>query len=1148
MTAFVSDLAPDAVDQRVRWTFRVSSVMVVAYLVSLILRRSGSYYTPVDGWGVDLFELGMGVLCIRRYFDRTWRSSPSAANVFPLVMGAACISWALGDVALTLETLGGATPSTLSAADAFYLAFYPLCFISIMLVIRRGNSGSLVATSMDGVIAGLAVASLSSAYLFHWVMRDTGGTALSTATNMAFPVGDLLLLALVVGGLTILTKEYRRFLLIASVALAVVLMGDTFNLLQPNSAVGSVVNAVAWPVSLLLLAMATWAQPTTVRLRSFSAEEAGAEKRAGFAIPVLGALAAMTVLVLASIGHVGKPAVAIATATLLAAAIRLALTIRETRALNSARFRSLIDNAWDLIVVTEADLRVAYITPSSQRMLGYAPRDLQGSALTDIVHPDDIDGLVGQLHQLADETADATAATGACETRAFHRDGTWRTIAWTATNLLDDPSVRGYVLNGSDVTDTRRALESLAAARDGALMASKTKSEFLSTMSHEIRTPMNGVIGLTELLLETDLDRNQHELASGVKVSAENLLVIINDILDFSKIEAGKLELEESAFEVHAVADDVGRILAEAAHNKGTELLVDVHPDVPAALLGDAVRIQQVLLNLGSNAVKFSIEDEVVIRVSMLHENAERVALRFEVVDHGIGIAPDVQDRLFEAFSQADSSTTRKFGGTGLGLAICRQLVELMGGRLGLISAPGEGSTFWFELSLRRADDALGSRPCAESLVGLRALVVDDNTTNRKILHHRLASWGVEALEAVDGYEALGLAAAHSEAGRPFDLGVIDLQMPGMDGIELARALKADPTTATMPLFLLSSSGDRLSAAECHLHGFAASLTKPVRASELFECLNDHLTDHLDDRVDDAGPGTTAVGRETSEPATVGARGTILLVDDNTTNQLVGSKVLAKLGYHFDIADHGGEAVRALQARRYDAVLMDCQMPEMDGYAATAEIRRLEGTTRHTPIIAMTAAAMDGDRETCLAAGMDDYITKPVRSDVVAAVLERWVAGSVPGGDASEPETPSLESAAPPPDDVGTGASDDEATDPLDPAQIELLRSLDDGDGAVLGEVIDQYLTQTAHGRRELVRVVDEGDPHGFERLAHTLKGASANVGAAGLAAICADMESLGRAARLDAAAVLVERFDAEFGRVRDALALVRDEDLPCAS
>ena len=364
--------------------------MVFAFVVSLIVRPIGSYVTPVDGWGVNAFELLIGVLCLARYFEGSWRSSSSAARLFPLVMGVACLSWALGDIALTIESLGGANPPTPSVADGFYVCFFLLCFLGFALLIRRGNKSSLVSISLDGLIAGLGVAAVSAAFVVAAVIRITGGGALAAATNLAYPLGDVLLCALAIGGLLVLPRGFRLFFALASVALVANAIGDGFNLLQPDSRFGYISNGAAWPISLTLIALAVWILPAHV-------EKPGTDRVAGFALPAIGAGIGMGILFLASLGHLGRPAIALATVTLLVAGVRLALTVREAHAVKTARFRSLIDKTWDLIAVVEADLRIAYITPSSERVLGYQPGELEGRAFTEIVHPDDAPAVLAHL-------------------------------------------------------------------------------------------------------------------------------------------------------------------------------------------------------------------------------------------------------------------------------------------------------------------------------------------------------------------------------------------------------------------------------------------------------------------------------------------------------------------------------------------------------------------------------------------------------------------------------------------------------------------------------------------------------------------------------------------------------------------------------
>jgi PAS domain S-box-containing protein len=546
-----------------------------------------------------------------------------------------------------------------------------------------------------------------------------------------------------------------------------------------------------------------------------------------------------------------------------------------------------------------------------------------------------------------------------------------------------DGAVVGRVWNFHDVTERRRLEADLAEARDEALESSRLKSDFLATMSHEIRTPMNGVIGLTGLLLDSELTDIQRQYADGVRASGDALLGIINDILDFSKIEAGKLELEMVDFDLALAIDDVAYLVAESARSKGLELVVYCHPGMPTMVRGDVGRLRQILLNLASNAVKFTAEGEVVIRASQGYsEDADRLMVRFEVLDTGIGVAPEATERLFEPFSQADASTTRRYGGTGLGLAISRQLATAMGGTLGVDSQPGRGSVFWLNLPLEPAGrpDRVPERTRLLPR-GLRVLIVDDNQTNRLVLGSQLLAWDVTADLVPDAYVALDHLRQAAADGDPYDLALLDMAMPGMDGMELAGIITADPALRSVRLLLLTSV--TVGAEEATRAGFAVSLTKPARLSELYEALVRTVSPPVEDedRQDSSIAPTIAPG----------SRGRLLIVEDNAINQAVARAMVARLGYSCDVAGNGIEALAASGRRHYDAILMDCQMPEMDGFEATAELRRRQVGELRVPIIAMTAGAQVEDRQRCLTAGMDDYMAKPVKGGELEQVLTRWL-------------------------------------------------------------------------------------------------------------------------------------------------------------
>ncbi len=804
-----------------------------------------------------------------------------------------------------------------------------------------------------------------------------------------------------------------------------------------------------------------------------------------------------------------------------------------------ARLITLMDTIPDHIYFKDADSRFTMIS----------------RALADSFGLDDPEEAIGKTDR--DFFSDRHAEKALADEREIMRSGrpvvgveekeTWPDghETWVSTTKLPLAYAGGTILGtfgiSRDITarkladaaleDTNRRLEAaIAEATEKTIqaeIANSAKSEFLANMSHEIRTPMNGVIGMVGLLLDTELEDDQRHYAESIATSAEALLGILNDILDFSKIEAGSVELEQLDFDLRALLDDFATIPAVRAHAKGLEFICAVAPDVPPYLTGDPGRLRQVLLNLTGNALKFTEAGEVSVRVGLVDETDADALLRFSIRDTGIGIPAEKHDMLFKKFTQADASTTRRYGGTGLGLAISKRIVELMGGEMGLVSEVGRGSEFSFTIRLPKQAEPERVLLAVEEIRGAHILVVDDNATNREVLSTQLLAWGARPEEATDGPSALVSLTRARNAGDPFVAAILDMQMPDMDGSDLARAIKADDALKDIRLVLMTSFGRRGDAREMESVGFSAYLVKPARQSDLFDSLSAVLAQSTRSQIRRRIVTRHAV-REMRRAAI-----RILLAEDNLTNQQVALGILRKLGLHADAVVDGAEAIAALEREPYDLVLMDVQMPKMDGLEATRLIRDPRSAVLHhaIPIIAMTAHAMQGDRERCLEAGMDDYVTKPISPQALAESIDRWLPH-----DDDDPAGRLL---------PATSRAQPEGAIPVFDQAGLMGRVM--GDAALARMVTDGFLNDIPHLIETLRAGLQSGDAAAAMRHAHSIKGASANVGGEVLRGAAEAIERAVAGGDLDGANARLPELEAAFLRLQEAMRDVagRERDGP---
>jgi two-component system sensor histidine kinase/response regulator len=780
--------------------------------------------------------------------------------------------------------------------------------------------------------------------------------------------------------------------------------------------------------------------------------------------------------------------------------------------------RTLIDNLPDFIYVKDRKSRFLLANQAAARVMGVAlPEEVLGKSDFDFHSKELAAGYyAGEQEVMRSGDALVNRQEATVDPEGNHID-----VLTTKVPLRDKGGcVIGVIGINRDITARVKSEAEVRKARETAEAASRAKSEFLANMSHEIRTPMNGVIGMADLLLDTELDPLQRDYAETIRDSGTSLLTVINDILDFSKVEAGKLELEALDVDLRDTFEDVARLLSIQAHAKGLEVTAQIDPNLPSLVKGDAGRIRQILLNLAGNAIKFTAKGEVSLEIKVLETSTLGTLVRCEVRDTGIGIPAGRLEFLFAPFMQVDSSTTRRFGGTGLGLSIVRRLVELMGGQTGVESKEGEGSVFWFTAQFAPVSDSLQPLyPAPASIKGRRVLVVDDNATNRKVLMGQLLLCGVEPMSASSADEALALIRQARAAGRGFDAALLDHLMPDCDGAELGRIINADKTLNSTRLVLLTSSGQRGDGQLFAEIGFAAYLLKPVTQRDLTECLMLVLANSADSWHLQSQPMITRHALRAQRART---RNRVLLAEDNLVNQKVALRMLEKFGLKVDVAVDGNAAVAAWQSGNFDLILMDCQMPNMDGYEATRAIRKLENGNRRIPIIALTAHAMKGAEENCRAAGMDDYLTKPIDRAKLEACLDLHLLSTGTTG-----STLAIN---------GSPLGTDNLKELQPPVDWAALLAFIDGDIAFARELVESFVGTGEKALAVMAAALSTGDQTMMREAAHSLKGASANLRATAATSAAADLEEAARLRHTSAIPMLTERLTTEVRRTIEYL------------